>query len=314
MKKKGYKIIVALFFSGILLAGVFIVTTKKQEESQKPSENVIVKSQNATTSPQTAIDTDKDGLLDWEEALWNTDANNEDTDGDGTEDGAEVKSGRNPTIKGPKDVLNATTGTLKTAQEDTLLTPTEKLGREMFAEYLALKQSGVMFDEQTTSSFANELIQKTATDITYRVYSEKDLLLAPQDNSETIKAYGNALSATISQNSSNNENELLIFSRFVDSGNKKDLLPLMPIISSYRGMLNGVLSLSIPKSAVEVNLEFANALSFTLKSLENMSNSEPDPFLSIITLQRHLNAAQQLQDSLDKLQKYFIVQNIDFTQ
>ena len=36
------------------------------------------------------IDTDSDGLKDWEERLWRTDANNKDTDNDGASDGEEV--------------------------------------------------------------------------------------------------------------------------------------------------------------------------------------------------------------------------------
>ena len=39
-------------------------------------------------------DSDGDGLKDWEEALWGTDPNNPDTDGDGILDGAEIQQKR----------------------------------------------------------------------------------------------------------------------------------------------------------------------------------------------------------------------------
>ena len=42
------------------------------------------------------IDTDQDGLADWEEVLWQTDKNNPDTDGDGTSDGEEITASRDP--------------------------------------------------------------------------------------------------------------------------------------------------------------------------------------------------------------------------
>ena len=35
-------------------------------------------------------DTDGDGLLDWEESLWDTDPNNKDTNGDGVSDSVEI--------------------------------------------------------------------------------------------------------------------------------------------------------------------------------------------------------------------------------
>lgn len=52
-----------------------------------------------------AIDTDSDhdGLKDWEETIFRTDAKNPDTDGDGTYDGEEIAENRNPLKKGPDD-------------------------------------------------------------------------------------------------------------------------------------------------------------------------------------------------------------------
>ena len=55
----------------------------------------IIQSQN--------IDTDGDGLRDWEEELLGTDPNNPDTDGDGFLDGEEINSGHNPLVKAPGD-------------------------------------------------------------------------------------------------------------------------------------------------------------------------------------------------------------------
>ncbi|MFH1129447.1 MAG: thrombospondin type 3 repeat-containing protein [Patescibacteria group bacterium] len=55
----------------------------------------IVESQN--------LDTDNDGLKDWEEDLYKTDRLNPDTDNDGYLDGEEINSGHNPLIKAPGD-------------------------------------------------------------------------------------------------------------------------------------------------------------------------------------------------------------------
>mgnify|MGYP003394785642 CR=1 FL=1 len=45
----------------------------------------------ASAGQNAFIDTDKDGLQDWEEALWKTDPNNPDSDGDGIKDGDEAQ-------------------------------------------------------------------------------------------------------------------------------------------------------------------------------------------------------------------------------
>lgn len=56
-----------------------------------------------TTISSQTIDSDNDGLKDWEENLYKTDPWNPDTDGDGYLDGEEINSGHNPLVKGPND-------------------------------------------------------------------------------------------------------------------------------------------------------------------------------------------------------------------
>jgi len=56
-----------------------------------------------TTVESQNLDTDNDGLKDWEEKLYKTDPLNPDTDGDGYLDGEEINSGHNPLVKGPND-------------------------------------------------------------------------------------------------------------------------------------------------------------------------------------------------------------------
>lgn len=74
----------------------------KTEESARPV--VVSKAAELPPAP-TAFDTDGDGLLDFEEALWRTDPHNPDTDGDGTADGEEVRLHRDPRKAGPNDSL-----------------------------------------------------------------------------------------------------------------------------------------------------------------------------------------------------------------
>ena len=56
-----------------------------------------------TTIESQNKDSDNDGLMDWEEGLYQTDSFNPDTDGDGYLDGEEVNSGHNPLVKAPGD-------------------------------------------------------------------------------------------------------------------------------------------------------------------------------------------------------------------
>jgi len=96
-----------------LLAGSLIVWSFTKSGVVNNIQTQADQTSFAITSPDnqsiTSLDSDSDGLKDWEEALRGTDPKNPDTDGDGTPDGEEVKEGRNPLKKGPDDVLDQKT-------------------------------------------------------------------------------------------------------------------------------------------------------------------------------------------------------------
>src|SRR3989344_8258983 len=93
----------------VMLAGLVGVALIYPEERTVKYSNPSAELETGTLENIIAItgdiDTDSDGLKDWEEALFKSDPNNKDTDGDGTEDDEEVKLGRNPTLAGPNDKL-----------------------------------------------------------------------------------------------------------------------------------------------------------------------------------------------------------------
>lgn len=90
-------IVVAIIFAVALL--LFIgVYSKKGALSQ-----INLLGGRETTIESQNIDTDNDGLKDWEEDLYKTDPLNPDTDNDGYLDGEEINSGHNPLVKGPDD-------------------------------------------------------------------------------------------------------------------------------------------------------------------------------------------------------------------
>ncbi len=102
---------ITLFLLGILTSGVYVAQRKSYKElpqKQEPSRELPLADRSGkenNTLPVALKDTDKDGLKDWEEALWKTDPSNPDTDGDGSSDGEEVQGDRNPIRKGPDDLL-----------------------------------------------------------------------------------------------------------------------------------------------------------------------------------------------------------------
>ena len=69
---------------------------QKNEGSAVPEQSLTIASYSAPENSIDELDSDLDGLPDWKELILGTDTKNPDTDGDGTNDGDEVKQDRNP--------------------------------------------------------------------------------------------------------------------------------------------------------------------------------------------------------------------------
>lgn len=87
----------------IVLAGYLIVgrgdTVKNKKADNENGVSALSPGESRPNLTAINIDTDKDGLKDWEESLWKTDSTKVDTDMDGFADKEEIDGGYNPTDK-----------------------------------------------------------------------------------------------------------------------------------------------------------------------------------------------------------------------
>ncbi len=109
MGKIGKSEVFFLFLFTVVLAAVFLMLKNENaaREGNHESREFIGAKKNFSRQFDFRKDSDNDGLKDWEEALWKTDPQNQDSDGDGTPDGKEVAEGRNPAVPGPDDSLSS---------------------------------------------------------------------------------------------------------------------------------------------------------------------------------------------------------------
>jgi hypothetical protein len=157
-------------------------------------------------SAQSDVDTDGDGLKDWQEALWGSDPKNSDTDNDGTADGEEVATGRDPIVPGPNDALSVTrpqtaTSTASSTSFDSSDpygagdNSTDKLAREMFTQFMANggsdNSSGMSSDTQ--QQIVNQSVSDIQTPSITPSYSLTDLHLANSDSKSALQTYADSL-------------------------------------------------------------------------------------------------------------------------
>jgi len=220
---------------------------------------------------QSDIDTDNDGLKDWQEALWGTDKNDPDTDGDGTNDGNEITAGRDPATRGPDDSLEQTRGisassvaSFSASVSDDLNNVTSNLSKGLFAKFMAA--NGELTDT-SQENLINSVISNIDPGTIPPKYSISDISIVP--NSPTsLKAYGNALASTLM----NLQNQVAN-----NKGNQEAL-------ARYQSSIESLRSLQVPSSLGLNHLRILNNLNVAYQSMIMVTAYENDPVKALLAM------------------------------
>lgn len=307
-----------IFAVAVIAGGVFLwsrwTENKKAAlvfERETGTEN-SVKSLAETISRQ---DSDDDGLPDWEEALWKTDSQNPDTDGDGTMDGEEVKLGRNPVKKGPSDALEksvakpdeTTTGTLDRQS----LNETDVFMRELLGKYFELKGSGNTSSrsiEELADSMAGGLISKGVPPA--KTYRATDVLLG-DDSTSSMRIYGESV-GTIFIERSSKESELSILSQALSGGDTGTIEKLSQFEKEYLAMIKKLLLTKTPPTLVSTHLGFLNEFGAIAASVGAMSNTLDNPVLGLAGVSQYQKSLKTIEENMKYVGSVFNGRGIVF--
>lgn len=304
------KILIALAILIVGIGALALYGYKKNSNTNYTSssnQNPFTVATSSIDTPTSQIDSDHDGLPDWEEALYGTDPHNPDTDGDGTSDGKEIALGRNPLVKGPKDFLAVKDNPVATSTDKENLTVTDTFARDFFAKYIALQQSGTKVTSDNADQIAGDYLNSaTLPSISAKQYTQADLLLTDSDRAH-ISNYQTAMNSVFNKYWPTGEkNELNIMQQALTNNNPKTLSDLTAIISAYQLALNNILAISVPKLAVSLHLNVVNSLAVYIQVLKTVQLSYTDPLSGLAGLQAFQTSRSNIAVSVTNLQLYFI--------
>ena len=294
------KIILALSFALIVILGAYYFGVYKGRpiSYQKGGGSGLV-TKNGGGDNFLQGDADKDGLKYWEEALWKTDPNNPDTDGDGTSDGQETKEGRDPTVSGPDDKLKSIpilgdsgADTLSKSKIESSLT--DAIARDLYANYSVLKQSGELTPENQAK--INEALGTSVGQIIKpKSYVASDLNIASSETPASIKKYGNDAIVAIDNNlNANTKDEAVNLLNYLDKKNPADLKKVADSAESYKKMTLALVSVSVPPSAIEEHLSLVNGVNFFGRAILGMAQIEADPIVALASLNNYPQGAEKI--------------------
>lgn len=274
----------------------FMASSGKNFKTGEQTDTPPLKVGNQSLIEMIQNDSDKDGIPDWEEALWGTDKNKKITFAD-TPDSTYIEN--------KKKELREKEGV---QVEEAKLTETEKFAREFFTSYSAMKSSGQV-DGDAINNFSNALGQKIVDPNLVDRYSSADMkvsqdetLVAKQKYYETIQALFN------SYQSAGLGDELEIVSIEVASGtasgmsDKDRQTKLSEIAGAYQDFGKKILGISAPASLAIHHLQIANSANNTGISVGNMTKIIEDPIIGLSGLSQYQKYSEDLVKSVADLE------------
>lgn len=294
-------ILVALFVSLVFnaLRGNTAMSTTKNTHVTDTQPHLAVADSHMNPDLQ---DTDGDGLQDWEEVLWSTDAHASDTDGDGVSDGNEVLKGGNPTRFGsnaptenPEQV--ASTGIAQTA--------TQAVARELMTSVMHTMQDKTTSDMAIDPNTMIETALKRTRDFMVTTPFTAQEVMGVESNTSTRNEYILEIEKVFISMTTGHESEVQTLQRLAQETNRGDALrTLENTTREYARLLETFKKVRVPGDAITVHTELVNALIDYNNTLTGIVAFDSDPVRAAASLNLFTVREQQLVVALDNLKRY----------
>jgi len=301
---------IILFVIVLLVIAVILLIKNLNKDENLVSNDPSESQQNNVEE----LDTDKDGLADWKEALWKTDVKNPDTDGDGTLDGEEVKINRNPTKPFPNDQLTeeeikSLSGTVgDSSLQFNQVSKTDELMESFLMQYVLQKSlnDGIL-DESAKEALMQSVLGETSLKLPFKTYTMADIKISTSDDAISIKQYGNDMGAIVKKYDPQiNMLEIApLLKKSVETKDVGGLVALKDIVEKYSNMINESLKISTPKSAVNSHLDFINGASRVAEMFLGVYRSTEDPLSGLIAIGDFQNTISKLENTNSSITSYF---------
>lgn len=191
---------------------------------------------------------------------------------------------------------------------------TSSFSKNVFLATAYLKEKGIT-DEVTKQEAVNYLIAQEASKIIVTNYTLKDIKVAKSESKDSIKSYGNTIAPIIKDLISSEiiTNDIKSLSSFIDTKEEKELLPLINNKKRVDILIQKLLAIEVPNSAISYHLLTINRLASYSDVLDNLSKSSSDPVRGTLMVDKYQNVILLVIHIPNQFYNYFNMQNIVFT-
>jgi hypothetical protein len=188
---------------------------------------------------------------------------------------------------------------------------TGKFAEAFFKDYLDSKVQGADLSDPT--ELVNNAVGAIEANTKPKTYSPIDIDIIA-DSPESLRAYGNAISAVIQRYSLNNTNEAVILDRALKENNPQLLTELESVKTAYGNFISNTLLIPAPESLAEDHLRLLNAYEAIYTDIGAMQVAFTDPLFSLARIREYQGDATRLGEALFTIGKELRAQGIIYAK
>lgn len=241
-------------------------------------------------------DTDADGLLDWEETLYNTDPNNPHSHSPDMTDGEAVRANllvpvvdttEGPT---PEEIIASLTGI-----EAAPGTITREFARKFFSKYFASRANVVRPTSEEIAQFISTEINALKAETAFRpAYSASDAITVATTN-QALRAYVVASEQVLRDSDTGISTDALdLFSGLVKKDDASAAEMLKELGRAYKNAGDASIKVSAPSSITIAHVALANAFAHMGDAITNMGYYGTDPLRGFLGLSQYNDATVEI--------------------
>lgn len=299
MKKPSKKIIILISFCLTLITVIAILKVRSGRSAQtgeviagQYSNQDMGTTQFKNIDDISTLDTDNDSLPDWQEVLTGTNVDKSDTDGDGTNDGTEVKLNRDPLKAGPDDSTGEKTSTDSNNPTGDPISMSDAVARKIFST-LAYVSGDTPLTEDSQQNIIDDVMNQIQTSFTYKEYPASGLSFIEIETPQTFRFYGDifaSLQTKMILDMGKNVNKI-----------QNDFSILADI---YQKQADDLYTIKVPKEMAETHLNVVNNFSKSAAVYMAIHNEKKDPLTLPFAVNTYQQATAEQLTSLTKISRF----------
>ncbi|MFH1178594.1 MAG: thrombospondin type 3 repeat-containing protein [bacterium] len=312
-----WRVLTAVAFSVVLIIGAFVFARGIESPSvaQASTETALLKA-------IAAKDSDNDGLLDWEEALYGTDPYILDSLHLGMTDSEAVSRGlivpkaiadiKTVGAGGSPDISAVIDNSLPPAPAEGTITAA--FSKNFLALYLAAKQAknGADLSESDLKNISNEALNSLSSIVVAAPdFKSMNDLLVFGSGADALKTFAVKAEAILLKNTSTATTSEIIYLKNAVENNDTTAIPhIASIAKAYRDSAVGLAALPVPQELATDILALINAMMRTSEIATDFARVNTDPFATMLALQQYPQTAFALGNAFINIGKIYTTASI----